>query len=158
MNILVQTPLGILDNTEARKKLDEAGIKVDKETYRPLLIDTEIWESDPEKPGYLRYVKQMSVGDVFNRLKEYLSHYAPDWKDVLDYLHVDSDITCRDKGLDDDFPKYDGYMKCYLVTGSSEGHYIHVDVNNKLVFLGKTFAGPDKGWEIVQAIATILRA
>lgn len=158
MKNFIQTPLGIFDNTEARKKLDEAGIKVDKETYRPLLIDTDIWESDPEKPGYLRYVKQMSVGDVFNRLKEYLTHYVPDWKDVLDYIHVDSDIMYRDKGLKDDFPKYDGYLKCYLVTGSSEGHYIHIEANNKLVFVCKTFAGPDKGWEIVQAIATILQA
>jgi hypothetical protein len=49
-------------------------------------------------------------------------------------------------------------VKCYLQTGASEGHYAHVEAANKLLFVCKTFAGPDKGWEIVQAIATILQA
>lgn len=109
-----------------------------------------MWEPDPEKPGYLRFVRMRSVGEVFADLKERL-----ETEGVLpeEYFHVSVALEFKPENRDKKpheipFPKGWRQIACYAVTGASEGHYIHVaavmsDGRLETVFLGKTFRGMD---------------
>jgi len=66
-------------------------------------------------------------------------------------------------GLDSVWPADTKWIACYVVTGGSEGHYIHVDVihsdqTRDLAFIGKTFMGATRAHEIAAACASLLGA
>ncbi|MBO8128050.1 MAG: hypothetical protein H0Z39_02460 [Peptococcaceae bacterium] len=110
----------------------------------------------------LRYVRNRMVREVFKDLRERLKS-----EDLLpdEYFELSFGITDGDR----EFPRYRG-LACYPVTGSSEGHYIHVDalvLREDLhpavlecvpVFLGKTFQGFDFAARVAAACAKYLGA
>jgi len=107
-------------------------------------IETEIWEPNPEKPGYMREVRKKTYGEVYKEVCQFLKERGI-W-DNLDYFHLS--CNCSDKNYEQrPFPVW-RWIACYAVVGSSEGHYIHVDIiksdgSRELLFLGKTFLGMD---------------
>jgi hypothetical protein len=55
----------------------------------------------------------------------------------------------------------EGRTVVFPVTGGSEGHYVHVEVQTgdgrcELMILGKGFAGPDAAWALARRLADIL--
>ena len=60
------------------------------------------------------------------------------------------------------WPSSWSWIACFVVTGGSEGHYLHVEVitNDQrwLLYLGKTFSGIDKALEISNALTKMLGA
>jgi hypothetical protein len=55
------------------------------------------------------------------------------------------------------------WISCYVVTGASEGHYIHIDFimddqSRRSVMLGKTFEGWDHAWTVAKRCAELLGA
>jgi hypothetical protein len=116
-------------------------------------IETQIWEQNPERPeGYLRVARLKSVGEVFREIRGVFGDYP---EGCEEYLNISSP-------LDEGTPWPDGRIAVYPVTGSSEGHYIHVDVidygdgHRTLVLLGKTFAGWDAAWYFARNLAEVL--
>lgn len=84
------------------------------------LIETQIWEPVPEKPGYVRCVGQRKAKEVFNELELSLKEVGlyPD-----EYFLIDRDFDCDDM----EFPPLEDFY-CYAQWGGSEGIYIEVDL------------------------------
>lgn len=81
-------------------------------------INTQIWEPHPEKPGYVRYVGQRKMDEVFAELEAFLKEeniYPDEY-----FLMTDFDRS------DMEFPK--GSIRCYAQWGGSEGIYLDVDI------------------------------
>lgn len=120
-------------------------------------IPTQVWEPDPERPGYSKLVRVRSIGEVAEDLRAALGDY-PDGAD--EYL------SAFDRGQ----PWPDGRIVVYAVNGSNEGQYVHVSVVNindspqphRTVILGKTCAegdaGRDAAWGCARRIADLLGA
>ena len=107
-----------------------------------VVIETEIYEPNPEKPGWLREVRKKTLGEVYNETCQFLKER--DIWDNLDYFHLDRDYSDKEYSKKP-FPAWK-WIACYAVVGGSEGHYIHVDIittngEQKPLFLGKTFLG-----------------
>lgn len=141
------------------------------------VIETEVYKqrmgADGKPTGYLQYVGQRSIGEVFAELKTRLTETATlEDKDMslwdsLDYF----DLTWSGKRrleASDDFPSCRS-VAVFAVTGSNEGHYIHVEavgvreikkdgslskaeVVPRLIFVGKTFSGMSVALEISNTI------
>ena len=97
--------------------------------------------------------------------------------DELDYFDIMAEnYSGGQEASKQPWPKY-RWIACYAVIGSNEGHYVHIDVVYKdndvivdphgknqevscqrMMFLGKTFAGFDKAWDIARACARHLAA
>lgn len=108
------------------------------------VIETEIYEPNPEKPGFLKEVRKKTFGEVYKEACQFLKER--DIWDNLDYFHLSRDYS--DKNYENKpFPTW-RWIVCYAVVGGSEGHYIHVDIfksegGTEQLFLGKTFLGMD---------------
>ncbi|SFR12472.1 hypothetical protein [Desulfoscipio geothermicus] len=124
-------------------------------------IEIEKWEPHPEKPGYLKYTGNRTIGEIFTDLRKRLKEEGllPDeYFDV--FLGVDKNAS---------FPVY-AWIACYPVTGSNEGHYIHINamapreigretlIESKLIYLGKTFQGLEFASKVAAACAKHLGA
>ena len=161
MEALIRTPLGIFPPNAAREALRAAGLPLEEANFQRLIVPIDLWGPSAEKPGYLSRIRQSTIGEVLVGLQEYLPLYIPDYKEMSEGM---SYSWWGDKKMnkDDAFPA-SHWISCYLVTGGSEGHYIHVDTidkdgNRQLIYLEKTFSGSVYGWRIVEAIAAILEA
>lgn len=84
-------------------------------------IETEIWEPNPDKSGYLRLVRHKTFKEVFEETKQFL--IERDIWDNLDYFNLQNDKECESNP----FPAW-RMICCYAVVGSSEGYYVHVDI------------------------------
>lgn len=82
------------------------------------VIETQIWEEIPEKKGYVRYVGQRKLVEVFNELEAYLKKegICPE-----EYF-----LPTHDAQPDTLFPR--GDIRCYAQWGGSEGIYIELEV------------------------------
>lgn len=119
------------------------------------IIDTQNWESVPEKPGLIRVVSQRKAVEVFRELEEELRNadLYPD-----EYLLLDSDFD--DEKID--FPEMRD-LYCYAQWGNSEGIYLDVELivydreNNcckrKHFATGKTLAEDSASFDRMQYIA-----
>lgn len=66
------------------------------------VIETQIWEEIPEKKGYVRYVGQRKLIEVFNELEAYLKkegicpeeYFLPTHEAQPDTLFPRGDIRC----------------------------------------------------------------
>ncbi len=83
-------------------------------------IETDVWETVPEKDGAVRYVGQRKTTEVFKDLEIYLkeSNIYP-----YDYFLLSSEFENRFKA----FPKLVD-MVCYAQWGCNEGIYLEVEV------------------------------
>jgi hypothetical protein len=135
------------NDSEFRKdfRLFETPIKV---------IETDVWEADPEKKGYLKFVRLKTIEEVYKEANQFLKEQF--LYDRLDYFLVSGSTNKEDKA---EFPKW-RWIACYAVVGGSEGHYIHVDaltVEGKFVqiFTGKTFLGMNFALEVSNALTKV---
>lgn len=124
-------------------------------------IQIQIYEPIPEKPGYLRHVRNRTIGEIYDELRERLSNDG-----LLPDEYFDISYSCEKKPWErdkDEFPRC-RRIACYAVTGSNEGHYIHVDAIQSItqniipVFIGKTFQGIDFALNVVKACTIHLGA
>lgn len=100
-------------------------------------IETEVWTEHNIKPGYLQKVRNKTIKEVYEEVKQFL--IEQNIYDDLDYFLIS---VYREN---EEFPEW-RWMACYAVTGDSEGHYVHVDVlpfdgPPVHVFTAKTFLG-----------------
>ncbi len=117
------------------------------------MIETQIWEDVPEKKGYVRYVGQRKLHEVFAELEAFLKkeNIYPD-----EYL-----LLTRDNDPDALFPK--GDIRCYAQWGNSEGIYIELEVLTEAtkdsparwvnVASGKTLSQSAEAYDRMQYIA-----
>lgn len=118
------------------------------------IIKTEIWEPNPEKEGYVRYVGQRKAEDVFNELTEYLKREEiyPDEYFLLDRHFENGAVIPRVQDI-----------ICYAQWGGSEGVYLEVkfvvqDENDKSYkrinfATGKTLGETGEDFDRMQYIA-----
>ena len=82
------------------------------------VIETQIWEEIPEKKGYVRYVGQRKLIEVFNELEAYLKKEGICPEEYFLPTHEAQPDTL--------FPR--GDIRCYAQWGGSEGIYIELEV------------------------------
>ena len=121
-------------------------------------IEIQKWEPVPEKPHCVKEAGKLTLGEVEELLNTKLKELgiAPD-----DYGF---DLTYHLKA-DQEFPEYH-WICCYPVTGSSEGHYMHIDIIDgngyKHLFTGKTLregqTGMEYAYEVCKVAALLLGA
>jgi hypothetical protein len=114
-------------------------------------IETSLWEPDPERPGYLRHVRDRTIDEVYDLICEQVGPY-PDGAE--EYFSVSAA-----NGVENWPVK--ARIAIFAVEGSSEGDYVHVEALNpdrtfESLFLGKTFAGRDAAWGFARRLADIL--
>ena len=152
---LVKTPIGVFPSHEAYKRLVAAGIQPDSDNLTSLSTQVEVYEPHPVNKGMLKFVRNKTARELWKDIESLLSFYVLDWKDRFDYIGLPA-LSKEDEPL----PEYH-YIACYVVPGSNEGHYLHADLilrDDRVhrIFLGKTFLGAGKAWEVAIAISTIL--
>ena len=81
------------------------------------MIETQIWEDVPDKKGYVRYVGQRKMQEVFAELEAYLKK---------ENIYPDEYLLLSDDSPDALFPK--GDIRCYAQWGGSEGIYLELEV------------------------------
>lgn len=128
------------------------------------VVSTHVWACDahPEQRGYLEMVRRLTIREVFESLCEALELGVDEWGSpqlppgIDEYFHTGLHV-------DGERPWPDGRMVVYVVTGGSEGHYIHVDVHSsdhvpihETLMLGKTFAGWEAAWDAARVIGNAL--
>jgi hypothetical protein len=126
-------------------------------------INIQLWEDIPEQPGYVRAAGRLTIDEVCKQLNEKLKalDIAPDeygfdlWNDW---------DNKNDEGKE--FPVW-RWIACYPVTGTSEGHYMHIDVitptgEHKHMYLAKTLRegqpGMEYAYEVCKVAALLLQA
>jgi hypothetical protein len=112
-----------------------------------------VWRPDPERPGYLRHVRERTVGEVYDDLRTTIGE-SPDGGE--EYFSLMSGPRDRP------WPTT-GRVAVFSVPGTSEGDYVHVEVlhedrSRDLVILAKTFAGRDASWDFARRLADLLGA
>lgn len=148
------------------------------------IIETDVWERDPDNPGMMRHVRQRTVREVLDDLREVLGEYPRGGEEGLSVTcwrqydawkreHIRTpDHTapvgrccdvCSDRYIHRDRqPWPHGRVIVYVVTGGSEGHYTHVDVIDTQdgerydILLAKTFQGLDAAWGFARRIVDLL--
>lgn len=124
-------------------------------------IEIAKYEPIQEKPGYERFIGNRTVREIVAELAERLKN---------DDCYPDEYFQCSGDFMFDDNKEFPTYrtLACFPVTGSSEGHYIHIDAfvfREDLamhqcipVCLGKTFQGFDFAAKVAAACAKHLGA
>jgi len=123
-------------------------------------IEIEVFEPDPEKPGYLRFVRIKTLQEIFDELYSRLESLdlLPD-----EYFSISPDYRYLQKyrgKKHDEIPLPENCWRIisFAVRGASEGHYIHVGAITTEgeylnLFLGKTFRGLDFALMVANACA-----
>lgn len=112
------------------------------------IIETEIWEPVPDKPGYVRFVKGRKIIEVYKELYEALSEMKllPD-----EYFLLSHRI-----GENEEFPR-DAVIRATTQWGSNEGIYIDVDIvtrDERVHFItGKTLSETTEAFDWMNYIA-----
>jgi len=116
-------------------------------------IDIEVWEPNPKKPGYLRFVRMKTVQEVFDELKARLEAdgLLPD-----EYFMVSSKYRYSDEYREIPVPKDWWRVVCFAVKGTNEGHFIHIGIimaggQYQDLFLSKTFQGLEYALKVANA-------
>lgn len=125
------------------------------------VVETTVWERNPDQPpGYLRLARVKSITEVYEELRGALgcvNDPTIGWTlpEGCDEYFVRGSIAAADTPW-----PYESRICVFVVTGGSEGHYIHVEAHDgeqrQLLILGKTFAGWDAAWKFGQRLAAIL--
>lgn len=125
-------------------------------------VDTEVWEPDTDRPGFLRRVRTKTVDEVWVELAAALGYTSDEGcYGAEEYMNVCTSVPAKQ-------PWPEGRIVVYPVTGGNEGHYIHVAVIHPghprqvprlevdTLILAKTFAGWDAAWDFAKRAARIL--
>lgn len=95
------------------------------------IIEAEIYDPVPDKPGYLRLARMRLFSEVWARIADAIKAHEAE----LSYEYVSS-TDCREL-YGKEFPQ--SYRWCvYLVEGANEGYYCHIAIStgNTLVSIG----------------------
>lgn len=116
------------------------------------VIETEIWESDPERKGFLHFVKTRNVYDVFKELEESMeaNGMMPDEYFLLSHRFDKDSVMPRDASV-----------SVQTRWGSNEGVYIDVDMTafegGTVHFAtGKTLGEAEEDYDRMAAIAAFI--
>lgn len=121
-------------------------------------IEIDVWEPNPEKPGYLRFVRKKTVQEVYDELKARLEaeKLVPD-----EYFNISSEYRYSDeKPKETPMPTDYWRIISFAVKGGSEGYYIHVGLilggkKYQDLFLGKTLQEGEDGLNYATQIANV---
>ena len=85
------------------------------------VIEADLYEPHPEKPGFIRLVSRRTYSEVWPRIRAAIQAHDADLS--IEYVSgLDTRITPSQR-----FPE--GFRWCvYLVEGANEGYYLHVEV------------------------------
>lgn len=122
-------------------------------------IDVDIYEDVPDKPGYVRVCGRKTVKQLYKEVTERLQ--GLELYDELDYFSIAIEFRSKSKREQDKVVPPCYRIVSFPVTGSSEGHYIHVvglQSDGMIVglFLGKTFLGYDHACAVSNALSQML--
>lgn len=129
---------------------------------KPQTVDLQIYEPSPDKPGYLRFVRNLSYNEAVKAIKNAFGS-KEDLDNAFDYFYPPCEIKYeKGKSLDDQIPTFRRAI-VYTVTGSNEGDYIHGELwgmngERYPLFLAKTFSGRNAAWTYARKLADILEA
>jgi hypothetical protein len=133
-------------------------------------IELDFWEPSPEKPGTSRRICMRFVYDVYQELSQRLTDEFRDTECGFEGLSMSYGwgLSDPDRYREHRWPEMFRWIACYAVTGSNEGHYIHVDLivpsgtrepaTVTPMFLCKTFGGMEHAQKIAAFIANALGA
>lgn len=114
-------------------------------------VEPHVWEADPARPGYLKFVRSKTVREVLDEIVDVTGAYPKGCSEGLGLY----------PGVQSDKPwPLDGRLVVFSMNGSSEGDWVHVQVQMDRRFtgllLGKTFDGRDASWEFARRLADLL--
>lgn len=122
-------------------------------------VETEVWEPDTDRPGFLRRVRTKTVDEVFAEL--YAALNIAEHDGVISVEGCDEYLSvCAGVPANREWPA--GRLVVFPVTGGNEGHYTHIGVMHRdsdrmeTLILGKTFDGWDACWAFAKRVARIL--
>lgn len=144
-------------------------------------VEIEVYEPVPDKPGYCQKVGNKSTGRVFCEVNKKLAEIGcpmshggksvdpqdpgVDWRWVGP---VNAEYWCNgvDVSMDTEFPFLStDWIACYVVTGGSEGYYVHVDViprdegrRSHTIFLAKFLTTQDEALGFCNLLTKVLGA
>ena len=116
------------------------------------MIETQIWEDVPDQKGYVRYMGQRKLQEVFAELEAFLKK---------EDIYPDAYLLLADDSAEALFPR--GDIRCYAQWGSSEGIYLELEVLTGAtkdapakwvnIASGKTLEQTSKAYDRMQYIA-----
>ena len=124
-------------------------------------FETQIDKPDPEKPGYLKFERMATLGELCDYCERALkSSSVLDELEYFGLLHY----TDANKPL----PRRIKWLAVFAVTGGSEGHYVHIDAittnddphrdhDRETLILGKDLNGDfDTALKVVNVLTPLL--
>jgi hypothetical protein len=123
-------------------------------------FESSIYRPNPEKPGYLKFERMATVGELFDFCKASLDEAGV--SELLEYFSIMSRVE-RDQPL----PVNLRWLVVFPVTGGNEGFYIHIEAiyhddspteaKRKLLILGKDLSNKmDTALKAVNVLAPLL--
>ena len=142
-------------------------------------VEIEVYEPVPDKPGYCHKVRNKRIGEVFCEVNKKLAEIGcpmshggkpvdpqdpqVEWRWV-DPANAEYWSTSIDVSVDAEFPEY-RWIACYVVTGGSEGYYVHVDVipreegkRSRTIFLAKFLTMQDDALGFCNLLTKVIGA
>jgi len=146
-----------MESAEEQEKLGDWVPHDDPKTV-PVEVYKYVLKPDGTPSGYIRRVGNRQLMYILNDL---IAKLGEDYKE-LDYFGYSSAIERKDRGQVT-WPEKWHWIACYVVTGGSEGYYIHVDVifsdgTREMIFLGKSLSGMDLALRVANKCTKFLGA
>lgn len=115
-------------------------------------VETQVWEPDPERPGYLKFVRSKTVREVLDEIVDITGPYPAGCSEGLGVYPGVYDADFK-------WPR-EGRLVVFSVNGSSEGDWVHVQMQHNGqatgLLLSKTFDGRDASWAYARRLADLL--
>lgn len=128
-------------------------------------IEIHRYEPNLTNPGYLRYIGNITVKELYDEIETRLKTISITYYNehsslygLLEYFSIGV-IIKHEKASNLPIPTHSN-LAVYVVTGTNEGHYIHIDAisrdTHKSLILGKTFCGLEIAIQIANEITRML--
>jgi hypothetical protein len=114
------------------------------ETRKTLLTTYEVTDKH-----YCINERGNPLPDVLREIRKALDKELLFWSEGADYFNVYP-------GYEDKPWPLEGWIKVFYVKGGSEGYYVHVEVRNELILLGKTLREGEAGRHWAEQMVCVL--
>lgn len=132
------------------------------------IIEIERYEPHPDKVGYVRYIGNITVKELYDQINNRLKTISTTYHNepcslygLLEYFSIGVTIKQSEEEGKRPIPNHRD-IAIYVVTGSNEGHYIHIDAiatdTRTSLIMGKTFCGLEMAILIANEITKMLYA